>query len=111
ATGLETVWVRDVTEHIEADKRGLGDRDLPDKLTFYLRRGLDDLTLNLMRNYDIDPNAEIYVVQESKNGKSFLVKTNDAEKEAIAYYQDVENMAYMTVRCASRSIHECDRVI
>ncbi|KAL3892106.1 hypothetical protein ACJMK2_004343, partial [Sinanodonta woodiana] len=115
ATCLETVWVRDVTEHFEADKRGLGDHDLPDKLTFYLRRGLDDLTLNLMRNYDIDPNADIYIVQELKNGQSFLAKTNDAEKEAVAYYQDVDNMAYMTVRCAPssnyRSIHECDRVI
>ncbi|KAL3892112.1 hypothetical protein ACJMK2_004349, partial [Sinanodonta woodiana] len=110
ATCLETVWVRDVTEHFEADKRGLDDHDLPDKLTFVLRRRLDDLTLNLMRNYDIDPNADIYVVQELKNGQA-VAKTNDAEKEAVAYYQDVENMAYMTVRCAPSSNHKCDRVI
>ncbi|KAL3892127.1 hypothetical protein ACJMK2_004364, partial [Sinanodonta woodiana] len=58
ATGFETVWVRDMTEHIHADKRVLGDHYLPDQLTFKLRRGLDELTLNLMRNYDIDPNAD-----------------------------------------------------
>ncbi|KAL3892109.1 hypothetical protein ACJMK2_004346, partial [Sinanodonta woodiana] len=81
ATDLEIVWVRDVTEHIKSDKRGLGEHDFPDQLTFYIRRGLDDLTLNLIKNYDIDPNAEIYVVQELQNGHSFLAKTNDTEKK------------------------------
>ncbi|KAL3892117.1 hypothetical protein ACJMK2_004354, partial [Sinanodonta woodiana] len=111
ATGFDNVWVRDVTEEIQADKRGHGDQDLPDLLKFYIRRGLDSLTLNLIKNYEIDPNADIYVVQELKNGRSVLAKVNDKEKEVVAYYQDIANMAFVTVRCVSRSNHKCDRVI
>ncbi|KAL3892144.1 hypothetical protein ACJMK2_004381, partial [Sinanodonta woodiana] len=111
ATGLETVWVRDMTAEIQGYKRELDDYDLPDQLTFNLRRGLNDLTLKLKRNYEINPNADIYVVQKLKNGRPFLAKSNDIETEAVSYYQDVENMAFVTVRCASRSNHKCDRVI
>ncbi|KAL3892138.1 hypothetical protein ACJMK2_004375, partial [Sinanodonta woodiana] len=110
-TGLETVWVRDMTAETQADKRALDDYDLPDQLTFNLRRGLDDLTLKLKRNYEINPNTDIYVVQKLKNGRSFVAKTNAIEKEAAAYYQDIGNMAFMTVRCALKSNHKCDRVI
>ncbi|KAL3892134.1 hypothetical protein ACJMK2_004371, partial [Sinanodonta woodiana] len=80
-TGLETVWVRDITAEFQADKRELDDSDLPDQLTFNLRRGIDDLTLKLRRNYEIDPNADIYVVQKLKNGQSFVAKTNVIEME------------------------------
>ncbi|KAL3892121.1 hypothetical protein ACJMK2_004358, partial [Sinanodonta woodiana] len=111
ATDFEIVWVRDVTEPIEADKRGLGDHELPNQLTFSLSRGLDDWTLHLVRNYDIDPNADVYVVQKLKNGQSILARTNDKEIEDVAYYQDIWNMAFMTVRCAERSNHKCDRII
>ncbi|KAL3892141.1 hypothetical protein ACJMK2_004378, partial [Sinanodonta woodiana] len=111
ATDFETVWVRDMTAEIQGYKRELDEYDLPDQLTFNLRRGLEDLTLKLKRNYEIDPSADIYVVQKIKNGRPVLAKTNDIETEAVAYYQDVENMAFVTVRCASRSNHKCDRVI
>ncbi|KAK3604045.1 hypothetical protein CHS0354_038709 [Potamilus streckersoni] len=78
---FETVWVRDVSTNFHAEKRALGDLDLPDQLTFELRRGLDDLTLNLKRNYEINPNADIYVVQKLKDGRSFLARTNEIVKE------------------------------
>ncbi|KAK3576242.1 hypothetical protein CHS0354_027041, partial [Potamilus streckersoni] len=110
-TGLEMVWVRDVTAHYQANKRGLSAFDFPNQLTFHLKRGLDDVTLNLNRNYAIDPNADVYVVQNLKDGRSLLARTNKLEEEAIAYYQDIENGAYMTVRCVQRSNHKCDRVI
>ncbi|KAL3892131.1 hypothetical protein ACJMK2_004368, partial [Sinanodonta woodiana] len=80
-TGLETIWVRDMTAETQADKRALDDYDFPDQLTFNLRRGLDDLTLKLKRNYEINPNADIYVVQKLKNGRSFVAKTNAIEKK------------------------------
>ncbi|KAK3576241.1 hypothetical protein CHS0354_027040, partial [Potamilus streckersoni] len=63
-----------------ADKRTFDDLDLPHQLTFDLKRGLDTVTLNLKRNYDVDPNADIYVVK-LKNGRSILAKTNELEKE------------------------------
>ncbi|KAK3594368.1 hypothetical protein CHS0354_014074 [Potamilus streckersoni] len=111
ATGFETVWVRDVTAQFQIDKRSLDDLDLPDQLTFDLRLGLDNINLNLKRNYDIDPNADIYVVQKLRNGRSFLAKANELEKETVAYYQDKDNGAFMTVRCVKRSKHKCDRII
>ncbi|KAK3598629.1 hypothetical protein CHS0354_037579 [Potamilus streckersoni] len=111
ATGFETVWVTDVTAQFQADKRALGDIYLPDQLTFDLIRGSDELTLNLKRNYDIDPNTDIYVVQKLKDGRSFLARTNKLEKEAVAYYQDIDNEAFMTARCAQRSNQNCDRII
>ncbi|KAK3594367.1 hypothetical protein CHS0354_014073 [Potamilus streckersoni] len=111
ATGFETVWVRDVTAQFQTDKRALDDLDLPDQLTFDLRLGLDNINLNLKRNYDIDPNADIYVVQKLRNGRILLAKANELEKEAVAYYQDKDNGAYMTVRCVKRSNHKCDRII
>ncbi|KAL3892090.1 hypothetical protein ACJMK2_004327 [Sinanodonta woodiana] len=110
-TSLETVWLNDVTTRFQTDKRTLGDTDLPHQLTFHLRRESDDLTLNLRRNYDIDPNADIYFVEQLKDGRSILKKENILEKEDVAYYQDKENGAYMTVRCVRRSTHDCDRVI
>ncbi|KAL3892128.1 hypothetical protein ACJMK2_004365, partial [Sinanodonta woodiana] len=78
---LETVWVSDMTAEIQGDKRSLDDYDLPDQLNFNLRRGLDDLILKLKRNYDIDPNADMYVVQKSINGRSFVAKSNYLDKE------------------------------
>ncbi|KAK3586770.1 hypothetical protein CHS0354_016945 [Potamilus streckersoni] len=109
--GMETVWLKDVTTTIQTDKRTIGDHGLPAQLTFHLMRGSGDLTLTLKRNYDIDPNADIYVVQRTKDGRSILSKTRNLEREDVAYYQDIEHGAYMTVRCVRRLSHQCDRVI
>ncbi|KAL3853994.1 hypothetical protein ACJMK2_013278, partial [Sinanodonta woodiana] len=107
----ETVWLRDITNIFQGEKRTLGDFDLPDHLTFYLRRGSDALTLNLRRNYDIDPNAKIYVVQKLSNGRSVLTETRSMINENVAYYQDMASAAYMTVRCVRKSNEQCERVI
>ncbi|KAK3602673.1 hypothetical protein CHS0354_024995 [Potamilus streckersoni] len=111
ATGFETVWVREVTEQIQADKRALVDLDLTDQLTFVLRRGLDDLTLNLKRNCEIDPNADIYVLQKLNDDRSLIARSNELESDAVAYYQDRENGEYMTVRGVKRANHKLDFVI
>ncbi|KAK3609041.1 hypothetical protein CHS0354_018591 [Potamilus streckersoni] len=77
----ETVWLKDVTKRIHGEKRTLDDFDLPDQLTFQLRRETEALNLNLKRNYDIDPNAEIYVGRKLKDGRSVLLKTQNMKKE------------------------------
>ncbi|KAK3587442.1 hypothetical protein CHS0354_007933 [Potamilus streckersoni] len=82
-TGLETVWLKDVTQTLQSDKRELSDPDLPDQLTFHLKRGADVLAFKLRRNYDIDPNADIYVVQNMKDGQSALRKSEFLEKEVF----------------------------
>ncbi|KAK3598634.1 hypothetical protein CHS0354_037584 [Potamilus streckersoni] len=80
---METVWLKDVTTTIQTDKRTLGDPGLPAHLTFHLMRGSDALTLNLKRNYEIDPNADIYVVQSTKDGRSTLSRTRHLRQEMI----------------------------
>ncbi|KAL3866926.1 hypothetical protein ACJMK2_044173, partial [Sinanodonta woodiana] len=108
---LEMVWVTDATERFQTDKRTLGELDLPNELTFHLKRGTDALTLNLMRNHAINPNADVYFAHKLQDGKPYFLKSENAVKSDVAYYQDIENGAYMTVRCVKRSNEECDRVI
>ncbi|KAK3598632.1 hypothetical protein CHS0354_037582 [Potamilus streckersoni] len=81
---METVWLKDVTTTIQTDKRTLGDPGLPAHLTFHLMRGSDALTLNLKRNYEIDPNADIYVVQSTKGGQSTLSRTRHLRQEFLS---------------------------
>ncbi|KAL3891936.1 hypothetical protein ACJMK2_004178 [Sinanodonta woodiana] len=107
----EMVWLKDVTNRDQANTRSFEDNQLPDQLTFHLKRRSGDLTLTLKKNYDIDPNADIYVVQDIKNGQPRVTKTNILEKGDIAYYQDVKNGAYITVRCVRRFNQQCNRVI
>ncbi|KAK3586771.1 hypothetical protein CHS0354_016946 [Potamilus streckersoni] len=78
--GLETVWLEDITK-LQNDKRTLADPGLPAQLTFSLRRKSDALKLQLKKNYDIDPNADIYVVQRTNNGRTIVTKTQSLEKE------------------------------
>ncbi|KAK3586769.1 hypothetical protein CHS0354_016944 [Potamilus streckersoni] len=78
---METVWLKDVTTTTQTDKRTLSDHGLPAQLTFHLMRGSGVLTLTLKRNYDIDPNADIYAVQRTKDGRSILSKTRNLEQE------------------------------
>ncbi|KAL3891938.1 hypothetical protein ACJMK2_004180 [Sinanodonta woodiana] len=107
----ETVWLKDVTATIENDKRTFDNPDLPAQLTFHLRRGLDVLTLQLNRNDEINPNADMYLVENTQEGRPILSKTTMLDKEDVAYYQDMDNGAYMTVRCVKRLSKQCDRVI
>ncbi|KAK3598283.1 hypothetical protein CHS0354_019809 [Potamilus streckersoni] len=110
-SGSEIVWLKDVTEIFQTQKRIFDDPDLPDHLTFHVWRGSGVLTLNLKRNYEIDPNADIYFVEVTSDDRSILSKTTTLEREAIAYYQDVDNGAYMTVRCVHSLNQQCERII
>ncbi|KAK3605304.1 hypothetical protein CHS0354_003947, partial [Potamilus streckersoni] len=80
-SGSSTVWVKEVTAKSHTNKRIFGDPVLPHQLTFHIRQGSHCLTLNLKRNYDIDPNADIYVVQMSKDGPSIPKKTINLGRE------------------------------
>ncbi|KAL3836834.1 hypothetical protein ACJMK2_022247, partial [Sinanodonta woodiana] len=106
AGSVETVWLKDAT-----DKRTLSNIDLPDELVFDLTRRSETLNLNLRRNYDINPNTDVYFARKSENGELVLEKSRHREKENLAYYQDIENGAFMTVRCVKRSNEQCDRII
>ncbi|KAL3861351.1 hypothetical protein ACJMK2_007387, partial [Sinanodonta woodiana] len=77
----ETVWLKDVTTRLQRDKRSIGMSDHPEKLTFLLKRNSDTLTLNLKRNDNVDPNADLYTVRNLDDGRSIVEKTVDAEKE------------------------------
>ncbi|KAK3578108.1 hypothetical protein CHS0354_007819 [Potamilus streckersoni] len=105
------VWLREVTTKFPIDKRTPRNLDLPDQLTFHLRRGSDDFALNLERNYDINPNTDMYFAQKDMDGQLRLVRTRSLIPENVAYYQDRENWAFMTVRCIKRSHATCERVI
>ncbi|KAK3607690.1 hypothetical protein CHS0354_016712 [Potamilus streckersoni] len=83
--GSEIVWLKDVTAKFRTQKRIFGDPDLPDHLTFHVRRGSGVLTLKLQRNYEIDPNADIYLVKRTKEGQSLLSKTTTLEREVSFY--------------------------
>ncbi|KAK3578107.1 hypothetical protein CHS0354_007818 [Potamilus streckersoni] len=107
----EEVWLKDVTRKFQIDKRTPSDLDLPDQLTFHLWRGSDDLTLILERNYDINLNTDMYFAQKEMNGQMRLVRTRNLKTENVAYYQNRENWAFMTVRCVKRSDATCERVI
>ncbi|KAL3890599.1 hypothetical protein ACJMK2_002881 [Sinanodonta woodiana] len=110
-TGYESVWINDQSDRILTPKRVFVDPDLPDELTFRIRRKSGDLMLTLKRNYDIDPNADIYFVKKVKDGRFIKSKSTPLEREALAYYQDVDNGAYMTVRCINSLNKRCERVI
>ncbi|KAK3598279.1 hypothetical protein CHS0354_019805 [Potamilus streckersoni] len=109
--GSELVWLKDVTAIFQTQKRMFGDPNLPDHLTFHVKRGSGVLTLNLKRNNEIDPNSDIYFVERTKDGRSILSKTTTLEREAVAYYQDVDNRAYITVRCINSFNQKCERII
>ncbi|KAL3875183.1 hypothetical protein ACJMK2_038110 [Sinanodonta woodiana] len=105
------VWLTDVTRRLPTVKRDSSDPSLPDNLTFQLRGGSRSLTLNLKRNHQINPNADMYFVRKSNDGQSHLEKALNLENEDVAYYQDWQNGAFMTVRCVRRSNGQCNRVI
>ncbi|KAL3865259.1 hypothetical protein ACJMK2_006873 [Sinanodonta woodiana] len=108
---LEIVWMKDVTTRFETEKRTHDNLDLPDELTFHLTSKSNVLNLNLKRNWGIDPNAEVYVVRTMKDGQPQMEKTLDIKKENLAYYQDRDNGAFLTVKCVKKSNGQSDRVI
>ncbi|KAL3892096.1 hypothetical protein ACJMK2_004333 [Sinanodonta woodiana] len=110
-THQETVWLKEVATRFHSVKRTLGNPDLPDHLTFQLRRGSDNFALHLRRNYDINPNADIYVLKQTYDGQSIMKQATNLDREDVAYYQDSCNGAYMTVRCVKRLHQQCERVI
>ncbi|KAK3598199.1 hypothetical protein CHS0354_031935 [Potamilus streckersoni] len=75
------VWLKDMTRRFQTYKRTLSEGDLPDQLSFRLKRKSHSLTLNLRKNYDIDPNADIYIVQNLDDGRSVLERAQNLEKE------------------------------
>ncbi|KAK3578110.1 hypothetical protein CHS0354_007821 [Potamilus streckersoni] len=77
----ETVWLKDVTTKFQIDKRTPSDHNLPDQLTFHLWRGSDDLSLNLKRNYDINPNTDMYFVHRRTDGQFRLLRTRNLKAE------------------------------
>ncbi|KAK3576696.1 hypothetical protein CHS0354_024305 [Potamilus streckersoni] len=110
-TDSDIVWLKDVTTNFQTDKRKFDNLDFAEVLTFHLSHVLKRLTLNLKKNHEIDPNAKIYVVRKLNDDRFYLEKTPDLGKEEVAYYQDVENGAFVTIRCVKRSSGECDRVV
>ncbi|KAL3861400.1 hypothetical protein ACJMK2_007435, partial [Sinanodonta woodiana] len=87
----ETVWLKDVTTRLQRDKRSIGMSDHPEKLTFLLKRNSDTLTLNLKRNDNVDPNADLYTVRNLDDGRSIVEKTVDAEKEVDQLYAGIND--------------------
>ncbi|KAK3591035.1 hypothetical protein CHS0354_026049 [Potamilus streckersoni] len=77
----ETVWLKDVTRRFETNKRKLNDPDLPEQLSFQLKRELSSLTINLQRNHQIYPNSDVYIVRKMNDGRSRLEKTEDLANE------------------------------
>ncbi|KAK3600926.1 hypothetical protein CHS0354_013307 [Potamilus streckersoni] len=77
----EMVWLKDITTSLQSDKRKFSDPNLPDTLTFELRGRLRALTLNLKRNHAINPNADVYFMHKSNDGRSHLEKVLNLEKE------------------------------
>ncbi|KAK3584061.1 hypothetical protein CHS0354_032415 [Potamilus streckersoni] len=75
------LWLKDVTTTSQTAKRSLSEIDLPNELTFHLKRGSKDVTLNLRRNHVINPNADFYFARKLKNGQSALVKSRNLEKK------------------------------
>ncbi|KAL3853997.1 hypothetical protein ACJMK2_013281, partial [Sinanodonta woodiana] len=81
AEGSEIVWLKEVTTEFATSKRTIGDFDLPNELTFHLKRDLDYVTLNLKRNYDINPNVDAYFAHRLDDGRLSLVKRPNLERE------------------------------
>ncbi|KAL3865280.1 hypothetical protein ACJMK2_006893 [Sinanodonta woodiana] len=111
SNNLETVWLKDVTTSFRTGKRTHDNLDLPDELTFHLTSKSNVLNLNLKRNRAIDPNAEVYIVRTMEDGEPLLDKMLSLEKENLAYYQDRNNGAFLTVKCVKKSNGQCERVI
>ncbi|KAK3582137.1 hypothetical protein CHS0354_017248 [Potamilus streckersoni] len=108
---LETVWLKDVNTRTLTDEQTLCDPAFPNEMTFHLQRGPDTIILNLKRNNAVNPNADVYYVQRLENGRSALFKKDNLEMDDVAYYQDRENGAVMTVRYVKSSHDQCHRVI
>ncbi|KAK3585048.1 hypothetical protein CHS0354_009898 [Potamilus streckersoni] len=81
STSFEILWLKDVTARFQTDKRTLIDVDFPNDLTFHLTRGSESLTLNLKRNHDINPYADVYFARKLKDGQPVLVKSRNYHKE------------------------------
>ncbi|KAL3861674.1 hypothetical protein ACJMK2_007698, partial [Sinanodonta woodiana] len=107
-TDSETVWLKDVTGRFQTEKRTLSYPGLPDQLSFHIKGESHNVILNLERNNEMDPNADIYIVEKLDDGRSHLVKTENLETEDVAYYQDRENGAFVTARCVKRLNGQCD---
>ncbi|KAK3598288.1 hypothetical protein CHS0354_019814 [Potamilus streckersoni] len=77
---LPTVFISHVLRHSLAERRYC---NIPDAETD-IRRGSGVLNLMLKRNYEIDPNADIYLVERAKDDRSILSKTT-LEREVSFY--------------------------
>ncbi|KAK3594231.1 hypothetical protein CHS0354_007212 [Potamilus streckersoni] len=84
-SGSEIVWLKDLTAIFQTQKRIFGNTHLPDHLVFHVRRGSGDLILKLKRNYEIDPNADIFLVERTKEGRSILSKATTLERKVSFY--------------------------
>ncbi|KAL3861481.1 hypothetical protein ACJMK2_007514, partial [Sinanodonta woodiana] len=107
-TDSETVWLKDVTGRFQTEKRTLSYPGLPDQLSFHIKGESHNVILNLERNHEMDPNADIYIVEKLDDGRSHLVKTETLETEDVAYYQDRDNGAFVTARCVKSLNGQCD---
>ncbi|KAK3592752.1 hypothetical protein CHS0354_016508 [Potamilus streckersoni] len=108
---LEIVWLKEVTTRSLTDKRTHRDTNLPNELAFVLRRSSETVSLKLRRNHDINPKADFYFAQKLNDGESALVKSPHWETEDVAYYQDMENAGFFTVRCVKQSNAQCESII
>ncbi|KAL3861685.1 hypothetical protein ACJMK2_007709, partial [Sinanodonta woodiana] len=110
-TEAETVWLTEVTTGLQTDKRGVTIPDFPDQLLFHVKGKTHELVLNLEKNNRIDQNVDTYIVQSTIDGQSLMEKMKNLDKADVAYYQDVDNGAFMTARCVKRSSGQCDILI
>ncbi|KAK3578114.1 hypothetical protein CHS0354_007826, partial [Potamilus streckersoni] len=81
ATGSETIWLEDVTPRFQTEKMTSSGLNLADHLTFRLRRGSYVFTLNLERNHDINPDTDMYILRNVRNGRFRISKSRNLEKE------------------------------
>ncbi|KAK3592753.1 hypothetical protein CHS0354_016509 [Potamilus streckersoni] len=72
---LEIVWLKEVTTRSQTEKRMLSDTNLLNELAFVLRRSSETVSLNLRRNHDINPKADLYFAQKLNDGESALLKS------------------------------------
>ncbi|KAL3861484.1 hypothetical protein ACJMK2_007517, partial [Sinanodonta woodiana] len=110
-TEAETVWLTEVTAGLQTDKRGVTSPDFPDQLSFHVKGITHELVLNLEKNNRIDQNVDTFIVQSTIDGQSLMEKMKSLDKADVAYYQDVDNGAFMTARCVKRSSGQCDILI
>ncbi|KAL3861512.1 hypothetical protein ACJMK2_007541, partial [Sinanodonta woodiana] len=79
-TDADTVWLKDMTTRLHTNKQEVTGADLPDRLSFHLKRKTHDLVLNLKRNYHIDPNADTYIAHTLRDGRTILEKSQNLER-------------------------------